>query len=167
MSNNPSTLNLTIDDAVTEIHFTDSSTQGTDETDVINIVGFKDDVIRFGTDATGLTVAQLATITADGVAIGRELKLSAKGYLQAGDILSVDDNETIDFNVYPNPITDVLTINTNGDIESIQIFDQTGRSVLRYFSSHEEIDISHFTSGMYILKLTSKNGIKTQSIVKQ
>ncbi len=65
---------LTIDLAaeVADLFFADSSAQAWDGTVVIN--GFQEGVIKFGTDANGLTAAQLA-------AIGAGYSLTESGYL--------------------------------------------------------------------------------------
>ena len=59
--------------------------------------------------------------------------------------------------IYPNPTTGQLTID-NGEwiIESIEMFDIYGKSVLRHCKRSEaiqKIDISHLANGVYILKI--------------
>jgi hypothetical protein len=67
-------LTLDIDAAVTELAFANSSAVVWG-TGLVSIAGFKEDTIRFGTDATGLTPAQLAAID------GGIYSLSSQGYL--------------------------------------------------------------------------------------
>ncbi len=81
-------LTLDVDAAVTELAFADSSAVVWG-TGLINIVGFKEDTIRFGSNASGLTAAQLAAID------GGIYSLSNQGYLTTVSTpsLSGDYNE--------------------------------------------------------------------------
>lgn len=65
---------LDIDVGVTELAFANSSAVVWG-TGLVSIAGFKEDTIRFGTDATGLTPAQLAAID------GGIYSLNSQGYL--------------------------------------------------------------------------------------
>ena len=76
------TLNLDIDAGVTEIAFADNSGSAWN-TATVNITGFKDGVIRFGTDSSGLTSGQLSQITVDDGSNG--LALDSNGYLYSYD----------------------------------------------------------------------------------
>ena len=71
------TLTLDVDAGVNNLAFANSAARTWAGT--LNIVGFRENVIRFGTDSTGLTAAQLSMITHDGP--GGRLKLDANGYL--------------------------------------------------------------------------------------
>ena len=76
------TLNLDVDATVTELAFADNSASSWG-TGTINITGFKDGVIRFGTSNSGLTSAQLSQITVDDGSNG--LALDSNGYLYSYD----------------------------------------------------------------------------------
>lgn len=75
---NNGTLNLTADNGVTNLSFEDNSASAWNS-GTLNITGFKEGVIRFGTDNTGLTSGQLSQITADNG--GKDLELDENGYL--------------------------------------------------------------------------------------
>ena len=53
---------------------------------------------------------------------------------------------------YPNPFTEVL--NVKDDYTSLEIFDVTGKSVLRVQKT-KTIDTDNLNAGTYILKATS------------
>lgn len=72
------TLNLVIDNNVTNLSFTDNSGSNWNS-GLLNITGFKEGIIRFGTDANGLSVGQLSQITADNN--NKPLELDNNGYL--------------------------------------------------------------------------------------
>ena len=167
MSNNPSTLNLTIDDAVTEIHFSDSSTQGTDETDVFNIVGFKENVLRFGTDATGLTAAQLATITADGVGSGKSLELDSQGYLIVAATASAIETSKNQLRLKSNIIQDELELTGTGFVDKLEIFDLSGQLMFGSNEGQNIVDVSRFSSGVYIVKIKTSDQVLSIKFVKK
>ena len=72
---------------------------------------------------------------------------------------SIIEEATKKINVYPNPSSNVINIENNSLLESIEIFDLTGKE---YFRSTAidlvQIDISNFPSGVYICKFKSKLG---------
>lgn len=67
-------LTLDVDAAVMELAFANSS-EAEWGSGSVSVVGFKEDTLRFGTDASGLTAAQLAAID------GGAYSLSSQGYL--------------------------------------------------------------------------------------
>ena len=74
--------------------------------------------------------------------------------------------------VYPNPTTGQLRI-TNYElrIDNVEIYDVMGKKISSHHlittSSNHLIDISHFTSGIYLLKITTETGAVTKKIIKQ
>lgn len=66
--------------------------------------------------------------------------------------------------VYPNPVKDILTIETSGDVEASasEIYDITGRQVLRE-KSGTTVNVAALPSGLYILKV----GSATTKFVKE
>ncbi len=82
-------------------------------------------------------------------------------------LLSVNENTLVDFSVYPNPTTGILTIQSKTNIVQIEIYNQLGQLVL---SNNEEntIDISNVGQGLYFIKILDENGnIGTQKVVKK
>ena len=78
--------------------------------------------------------------------------------------------------VYPNPAGERIYIRSDGDISSevtISICDGTGKLLyLKKFpglleNQGREIDLSNFTSGVYILQLRSSDGIRVKKIIKE
>lgn len=67
--------------------------------------------------------------------------------------------------IAPNPVKEVLNVNFNKDIKSIEILDLLGRTV----ASEEKstIDLKHLSKGNYIAKITLKDGkIITRKFIK-
>lgn len=68
-------------------------------------------------------------------------------------------------NVFPNPATSTLHFETVNSNVSIQIFDATGKVVMKEtVTGKQSVNIASLPNGMYILKATSTNG--TQQAIK-
>jgi hypothetical protein len=74
--------------------------------------------------------------------------------------VNIDENIAESIQVYPIPVTNNLKINNinNIDIVSISIMDFSGRKLKEFEPICAELDLSTFTSGIYILKISLKNG---------
>lgn len=79
--------------------------------------------------------------------------------------LSVDNSEMMEFNIYPVPATNSLTISSNQVIDSYEILDIYGRVQLSGLKS-DVIDIEALSSGTYIIKATSNNHVSSQQFIK-
>jgi hypothetical protein len=92
-------------------------------------------------------------------------------YTNIGSLAGTDEVEKKSkFTLYPNPAQNEIHIRGNNRDESeIEIIDFLGNVV--YLNSTQIsttiIDISHLSSGIYILKSSSKNGTTSQKFVKQ
>ena len=146
------TLNLDVDAGVTALAFADNSAS-TWNSGTLNITGFKPKTIRFGTDANGLTAQQLSQITANG---NSGLTLDAFGYL-TDPSLSSNKFESFKFKVYPNPVSDVVKIDTVEPLASIEIMDVLGKTVEVFQKNLKSIDISRLPRGMYLLRLETQD----------
>lgn len=60
--------------------------------------------------------------------------------------------------VYPNPVSDVLKINTNKDFKDYEIIDVSGKVIFKNQLSSKEISLSHLTAGNYFIKLKDQQG---------
>ena len=62
-------------------------------------------------------------------------------------------------NVYPNPVSDVLTVVSNHKL-NLQIFDVTGKLLESHnlTESIRQLSVSHLSEGIYILHFTDANG---------
>ena len=79
--------------------------------------------------------------------------------------LSTEDNELKIASVYPNPIKDIVTIETNTTIDGVSIINQLGQQVLTFNKSqifNNKVDLNSITKGLYFMNIKTEN--KTQSI---
>ena len=71
--------------------------------------------------------------------------------------------------LYPNPVTDALTIESSETINSIIVYDIVGREVSHYEEvkrSNMKIDMSELVNGSYLVKIITENGQVIKKIQK-
>lgn len=81
-------------------------------------------------------------------------------------------NEDFAFNqlkVYPNPARDILNFSFDKEITTVSIYNLLGQEVAtkNMNINQDSIDISHLTSGTYLVKVISGVELKTLKIVKE
>ena len=80
---------------------------------------------------------------------------------------SVDDNNILDAQVYPNPTTGLLTISSAEAISAVEVYNVIGKRVLQVTNVvNNSVDVSSLSKGMYILKIASGDSIATKKIIK-
>jgi hypothetical protein len=80
-------------------------------------------------------------------------------------ILDIDQSELIEFNVYPVPATNVLTIKSNQAIERYEIVDLSGRKQLAG-TGVNSINIESLTSGTYFINAISSGQTISRKFIK-
>ena len=70
------------------------------------------------------------------------------------------------FAVYPNPARDIMNVVSDSQINSLRIFDLSGRLVFSqsYNASQVTMDVSSFNYGLYIMQIATETGIKNVKI---
>lgn len=83
------------------------------------------------------------------------------------EVLGTPDFENNVFNVYPNPVNDIATIETGGQqIKAVAVINTLGQSVLE--AATDRIDLSSLESGVYMVKVQFDNNVSaTKKIVKK
>lgn len=73
------------------------------------------------------------------------------------------------FRVYPNPVTQILNIDSQEKIQSVSVFDATGRNVLSSEVNQAKcnVDLSKLTSGTYIVTIKTENGSQSAKVIKK
>ena len=88
----------------------------------------------------------------------------------AADPLGIEEASLNAFNVSPNPVKDVVTINTTSGFDTVEVFNQLGQSVLKSSSSlmnNNRLDLSSLNPGIYLMRIRSNNKSKTLKIIKE
>lgn len=87
--------------------------------------------------------------------------------ISGGFTLSLDKNvkDQDKMRIYPNPVSHILSVNTNKKIESIIVYDCLGKKVKQTSSS--QVDFSNLSKGIYVLKVFTSEGITVKKIIKE
>ncbi|MCJ8292020.1 MAG: T9SS type A sorting domain-containing protein [Crocinitomicaceae bacterium] len=148
------------------------------------LVSTTDDQISSFTDTVGLIQQEYATW------FTRDIDLSANGYASQtiyiafvnttnnGFALYVDDiraviedpvgiNELVEIavTVYPNPVSDVLMVQSEANIESLELVSLSGARLMS--TTDSEINVSSLTSGSYFVKIVTDQGTVVRSFVRK
>ena len=80
--------------------------------------------------------------------------------------MSVEDVEETSYNVYPNPVKDVLTI-SGEDMKQVTVYNALGQMVksINCNDNTVQINVNDLQNGMYIVNVINHNGVMTTSKV--
>lgn len=83
-------------------------------------------------------------------------------------LLAVNDvaKNNAEVKVYPNPVKDILNINTDKNINSIEIFSLTGQLIKTIDNNTKQINVSDLKKGIYLLRVKSEGKDQSFKIVK-
>src|SRR5690625_3825129 len=83
--------------------------------------------------------------------------------------LGVADLSSFDFAYYPNPVKDVLNINSQKAVQSVEVYNLTGQRVMsESMVNQSQIDVSKLTTGTYVFRVTLEDGqVETFKIIKK
>ncbi|MFH6992854.1 T9SS type A sorting domain-containing protein [Flavobacterium sp. FlaQc-48] len=71
------------------------------------------------------------------------------------------------FSIWPNPAKNTLNIHSlNENNYSVKIYDLSGKLIYSKENLSNSIDVSSFTSGMYLIKIKAENGETSQKFIK-
>ncbi|TYA92140.1 T9SS type A sorting domain-containing protein [Seonamhaeicola marinus] len=125
-------------------------------------------VVVYPTATLGTNVLRLngknwtnPTTSGWGTAIDIDITVVAAGSL------STNDKNAFEFRAYPNPVKDILHINTLEPISKVEIFDLLGKSVFTQYNVTDNINVASLNKSMYLVKLTSDNGVSTKKFLKE
>ena len=82
--------------------------------------------------------------------------------------LGIDDEllaQTLRF--YPNPVKDVLSINSEIPLTKVEIFSILGKMVKEINSDIEAIQTANLSNGVYIIRMHSEKGLASKKLIKQ
>jgi hypothetical protein len=88
----------------------------------------------------------------------------------ADDPLGVNDVTIETFKAFPNPVIDILTIEGNKPIDSVEIVNQLGQSVLKVDLNsmfNNQINLSKLNTGIYFVKVKSASKTEILQVIKQ
>jgi len=80
-----------------------------------------------------------------------------------------ESKQVHNYNLYPNPVGDVMNISNLEDVQKIEILDLSGKLVISkdVETNQVRINTSELTNGMYIVSYHTSNGVKTSKFIKE
>lgn len=90
---------------------------------------------------------------------------SASTVVSAHDLIP----EKVELNISPNPVNDVVTLQTERDFEQVQLFDIQGKTIKIWFfegQNNAVLDLSSLPTGQYWLQATGKGMTAGRKLVK-
>jgi beta-glucanase (GH16 family) len=79
--------------------------------------------------------------------------------------LSIKDEFASKFDVYPNPSSNYINISSKDVIDNLELYNAIGQLVLQKRQPGKQLNIEDLNSGIYMLKIYSKNASTTKKIV--
>ena len=96
---------------------------------------------------------------------------SNRGWTSLGVSLGISENNLLNFEMYPNPVSDALNIQlpTGTEKAEVSVFDYTGRLVSsKTISSNDTaIDVQKISKGIYMIRVAANNKIGVQRFIKK
>lgn len=86
---------------------------------------------------------------------------------QDGGTTGIKDYTENDYEIYPNPTSNILFFNSNVKNSLISIFDLNGKIVLTEQINNNQVNISDLHNGIYTIKIFDKSGVVIKKFVKQ
>ena len=127
--------------------------------------------------ATDTPIANTATITAPTTGVyyfGFNVTSPNNSYFMFVDDIVIDaalssaTNHKERFSYYPNPVKEVLNIGYTDTITAVEIYNMMGQKVFTTKGSNAtlQIDMSSFTNGAYLVKITAGTVVKNIKVIK-
>lgn len=69
--------------------------------------------------------------------------------------------------VFPNPMVDFVKVNTDGKVQSAQLFDASGKLVKTFRNASEAMNVADLKKGLYIMKVKTDKGTSSAKVIKK
>ena len=83
--------------------------------------------------------------------------------------LSVDEEEFLEFLMYPNPASDIVTFETpaGNKISKVEVFDALGKQIFLNLTEENTMDVSDLSSGYYLVSISTDKAEITKKLIKK
>ena len=120
-------------------------------------------------DATAFNQAQFRPIFnfANAMLTGEAIYYDAINSCDGCATLGTSEFNSVEFDMYPNPVKNTLNIKSQEAISNVAVYDLLGKVVISSNKVNNFLDVSALSNGVYIIKLTSDKGVVTKKFVKE
>ena len=145
-----------------------------DESGETTVAGYSAPLATLELDGAAITVVASGfldpAVNGDGPAFGLWVALATGGDLipLPTAFVGIENEESIEFQLFPNPATEMVQINTtdNEAIEQVIITDINGR-IVKTSSFVPQVNVSDLEQGMYLITIRTNSGATTKTFVKK
>jgi hypothetical protein len=90
------------------------------------------------------------------------------GHYLFTDSLSTSENAISNLTIYPNPSSNVWNLSNTNAIDSVEVFDMTGKNIQRFLpnATQFELDGTSLSQGVYFVKIKSGSDFAVQKIIR-
>ena len=83
--------------------------------------------------------------------------------------LAVSDVSKTSIKAYPNPVVEVLNIESPSKVKSVSIFDASGKNAANFElnATKSQVNLSRLAPGVYLVKVVTENGTNTIKVIKK
>ena len=83
--------------------------------------------------------------------------------------VGITENDALTVSIYPNPVSDKLTIETSEPVKMVEIYSINGALLAKQVNCSEkiEINVANYAFGTYMIRLTTDNGVEIRKFVKE
>lgn len=127
---------------------------------VVNAVINTNDELVLTPQASG-TATLVISFNSNGKVIEKTLAVTA-----STSSLATGEVKKLEFGIYPNPVTDILTIKTQDKIVSVSLYDASGKLINAPFNNGQ-INVSMLPKGVYLLHAKTDKAVYQQKVIKK
>ena len=117
------------------------------------------------------SAGSLSVIYAKGSSTNYAYHGGNRGFTTLSVTLGISENKLLSFEMYPNPVRDVLNIQlqTGTDKAEVGVYDYTGRlvSTKTVSSNDSTLDVQNISKGIYIIRVATNSKIGVQRFIKK
>ena len=117
------------------------------------------------------SAGSLSVIYAKGSSTSYAYHGGNRGFTTLNVTLGISENKLLSFEMYPNPVSDVLNIQlpSGTDKAEVGVYDYTGRLVSsKTISSNDStLDVQKISKGIYIIRVATNTKIGVQRFIKK
>ena len=117
------------------------------------------------------SAGSLSVIYAKGSSTSYAYHGGNRGFTTLSVTLGISENKLLSFEMYPNPVSDVLNIQlpSGTDKAEVGVYDYTGRlvSTKTISSNNSTLDVQNISKGIYIIRVTTNSKIGVQRFIKK
>lgn len=92
---------------------------------------------------------------------------SGRVFKIVGETMGTSDSDRTKISVYPNPTTQLVNISSNQPIDKVSIYSVEGKLLQTLKGNMQQVDLTKYPKGVYIITIESGKITKTHKVVKK